>query len=418
MKDLGSKKALELAENVSVQVFNLWCTLTWNTGSIFWAVDLIERNHTVVVKTSSFSRYQSLLQHKHVVLDQLCGTRGILDIVWSGTESEQNIIVFKDQGKTLEDIFKSTGQKLSMSTISLLAEKLVHMYTETWPNILWKNSSDNMPSRYPLSQLYVCQSHPKECPCPPCFLWPPIQRHSFFLTSASHSYTETHRLTLMFHPVQANFPIQLLLLWPSLWSTLTQEINSAVGMILSHSHICWSTWHVDPSLGLISKLWQTVLYCDARMRSCQLISAKVCPCHFQLFFFIHTGSPLCKSPTMLISCPFFMTFVLTLLSLPPFSLRILSFPSCPTGWTTPHWRLLYLKRLLGSVGTIQQSSRHPLQSRCMSITSVCKVKYCSHSHLDMDAQLQIADKAFFTLSSQLVKWTASGARPKQDVYQS
>ena len=138
-------------------------------------------------------------------------------------------------------------------------------------------------------------------------------------------------------------------------------------MILSHSHICWSTWHADPSLGLISKLQQTVLYCDARMRSCQLISAKVFPRHFQLFCFICAGSPLHKSLTMLISCPFFVTFVLTLLSLPPFSLQISSFPSHPTGWMTPRWRLLDLKRLLRSVGVIQQSSQCPLQSRCMSI---------------------------------------------------
>ena len=97
MEDLGSKKALELVENVSVQVFNLWCTLTQNTGSIFWAVDLIERNHTVLVKTSSFLRYQSLSQRERAVLDQLCGTQGIPDIVWSRTESEQDIILLSSR---------------------------------------------------------------------------------------------------------------------------------------------------------------------------------------------------------------------------------------------------------------------------------------------------------------------------------
>ena len=36
-----------------------------------------------------------------------------------------------------------------------------------------------------------------------------------------------------------------------------------------------------------------------------------------------------------------------------------------------------------------------------TLASVCEVKYRSHSHLDLDARLQIVDKAFFTLSSQL-----------------
>ena len=39
-----------------------------------------------------------------------------------------------------------------------------------------------------------------------------------------------------------------------------------------------------------------------------------------------------------------------------------------------------------------------------TLASVCEVKYRSHSHLDLDARLQIADKAVFTLSSQLDRW--------------
>ncbi|KIK23196.1 hypothetical protein PISMIDRAFT_101026 [Pisolithus microcarpus 441] len=92
---------------------------------MFRAADFILPSHTVLVKTAGSSTQHSPLPHECTVLDQLHGIPGIPQVVWTGIESELDVIIFEDPGKMLEDIFKSAGRRLSLDTVALLAEQLI-----------------------------------------------------------------------------------------------------------------------------------------------------------------------------------------------------------------------------------------------------------------------------------------------------
>ena len=100
------------------------------------------------MKARGLSGYDGPLQHKCAVLDQLHGIQGISNILWLENESEQDIIVFEDLGPTLEDVFKSTRQKLPVNTVALLAEQLVSKLI-AWRSYILKKSPDHVPSIYP-----------------------------------------------------------------------------------------------------------------------------------------------------------------------------------------------------------------------------------------------------------------------------
>ncbi|KIJ15696.1 hypothetical protein PAXINDRAFT_11296 [Paxillus involutus ATCC 200175] len=76
--------------------------------SMFQAANLVDLNHTVLVKIGQ-SKHHSLLEREQAILDQLRGLPGIPGIIWSGTEFEQDVMIFEDLGPTLDDVFKSTG---------------------------------------------------------------------------------------------------------------------------------------------------------------------------------------------------------------------------------------------------------------------------------------------------------------------
>jgi hypothetical protein len=59
------------------------------------------------------------------VLDRLRGLRGIPTVIWTGTESLREVIVFDHPGPTLYDVFKSSGTCISLNTVTLVAEQLV-----------------------------------------------------------------------------------------------------------------------------------------------------------------------------------------------------------------------------------------------------------------------------------------------------
>lgn len=96
-----------------------------NAGSLFRAVDLVESGHTVFVKMSTLENPCRSLAQEEAILNELHGIQGVPDITWSGTESEQPIIMFEDLGSTLEDVFNAMGRRLCERTVSLLAEQLV-----------------------------------------------------------------------------------------------------------------------------------------------------------------------------------------------------------------------------------------------------------------------------------------------------
>ncbi|KAF8836289.1 kinase-like protein [Paxillus ammoniavirescens] len=89
--------------------------------SMFRAANLVDTGHTILVKIAQ-SKHCGLLERELAILDQLRGLPGIPGIIWSGTEFEQDIMIFKDLGPTLDNVFKSTGR---MNTIVFLAEHLI-----------------------------------------------------------------------------------------------------------------------------------------------------------------------------------------------------------------------------------------------------------------------------------------------------
>ncbi|KAI6018548.1 hypothetical protein PISMIDRAFT_96899 [Pisolithus microcarpus 441] len=93
--------------------------------NMFRAANLIQPSHTVLVKTASSSSQCSLLPHECAVLDQLHWIPGIPQVVWTGIESELDVIILEDPGKILEDVFKSARRRLSMDTVVLSAEQLI-----------------------------------------------------------------------------------------------------------------------------------------------------------------------------------------------------------------------------------------------------------------------------------------------------
>ncbi|KIJ05407.1 hypothetical protein PAXINDRAFT_21328 [Paxillus involutus ATCC 200175] len=92
--------------------------------SMFRAANLVDIGHTVLVKIGQ-SKHRGLLERERAILDQLRGLPGIPGVIWSGTEFEQDVMIFEDLGPTLDDVFKSTGRRLSMNTIVFLAEHLI-----------------------------------------------------------------------------------------------------------------------------------------------------------------------------------------------------------------------------------------------------------------------------------------------------
>jgi hypothetical protein len=91
---------------------------------MFRVANLVDTGHTVLVKIGQ-SKHCGLLEGELAILDQLHGLPGIPGVIWSGTEFEQDVMIFEDLGPTLDNVFKSTGRRLSMNTIVFLAEHLV-----------------------------------------------------------------------------------------------------------------------------------------------------------------------------------------------------------------------------------------------------------------------------------------------------
>lgn len=95
------------------------------TDSVFRAVDLIDKDHTVLVKTRIHTNHHNSLENEYRVLQSLRGLQGIPDVLWSGMEYEHHVLVFEDLGPTLDDVLKSNGRTLPTNTIAVLAEQLV-----------------------------------------------------------------------------------------------------------------------------------------------------------------------------------------------------------------------------------------------------------------------------------------------------
>ncbi|KIJ13574.1 hypothetical protein PAXINDRAFT_13538 [Paxillus involutus ATCC 200175] len=76
--------------------------------SMFRAANLVDIGHTVLIEIGQ-SKHRGLLEREQAILDQLRGLPGIPGVIWSGTEFEQDVMIFEDLGPTLDDVFKSTG---------------------------------------------------------------------------------------------------------------------------------------------------------------------------------------------------------------------------------------------------------------------------------------------------------------------
>lgn len=92
---------------------------------MYRAVNLIDKDHSVLVKTSTPLNRRDPLANERAVLRTLLGLQSIPTVIWSGTEYEHNVLVFEDLGPTLYDVFKSGGRRMPTNTIAILAEQLV-----------------------------------------------------------------------------------------------------------------------------------------------------------------------------------------------------------------------------------------------------------------------------------------------------
>jgi hypothetical protein len=82
------------------------------------------------VKTSTYDRGCSPLQCEYRILNELQGAPGIPDVIWQGTKSQLDVVMFKNLGPTLSDVFQAAGKKLPVSAVALLAEQLASSITQ------------------------------------------------------------------------------------------------------------------------------------------------------------------------------------------------------------------------------------------------------------------------------------------------
>ncbi|KAF8834222.1 kinase-like protein [Paxillus ammoniavirescens] len=118
--------------------------------SMFQAANLVDTGHTILVKIGQ-SKHRSLLECELAILDQLHGLPGIPGIIWSGMEFEQDGMIFEDLGSTLDNVFKSTGRRLSMNTIVFLAE---HLNILVGPVLPGQQTNELCLFDFSLTQLY------------------------------------------------------------------------------------------------------------------------------------------------------------------------------------------------------------------------------------------------------------------------
>ncbi len=68
---------------------------------------------------------RSQLLSEAAVYKLLQGVPGIPRLVWVGTEAGRNIMVMELLGSSLESLMQSSGKRLALSTVLILAEQMV-----------------------------------------------------------------------------------------------------------------------------------------------------------------------------------------------------------------------------------------------------------------------------------------------------
>lgn len=62
---------------------------------------------------------------------------GIPNVKWFGVEGDYNVLVMDLLGPSLEDLFSFCNRKLSLKTVLMLADQLVHYITECKHNLYY-----------------------------------------------------------------------------------------------------------------------------------------------------------------------------------------------------------------------------------------------------------------------------------------
>mmetsp|Transcript_138004 Transcript_138004/g.311144 ORF Transcript_138004/g.311144 Transcript_138004/m.311144 type:complete len:374 (+) Transcript_138004:58-1179(+) len=94
-------------------------------GEIYLAVN-VQTGEEVACKLESVkSQHPQLIQEARL-LKLLQGAPGIVNIYHVGTEGEYNVLVMDLCGPSLEDLFNICSRKLSLSSVLLLAEQMLH----------------------------------------------------------------------------------------------------------------------------------------------------------------------------------------------------------------------------------------------------------------------------------------------------
>jgi casein kinase I family protein HRR25 len=83
----------------------------------------------VVIKLEPQKARQHFLEHEYHVYQKLSGVTGILQVRWFGTEGGFNALVLDCLGPSLEDLFERCHFKFTLSTVLLLADQLVCIFS-------------------------------------------------------------------------------------------------------------------------------------------------------------------------------------------------------------------------------------------------------------------------------------------------
>jgi casein kinase I family protein HRR25 len=83
----------------------------------------------VVIKLEPQKAKQHFLEHEYHVYQKISGVTGIPHARWFGTEGGFNAMVLDCLGPSLEDLFERCHSKFTLSTVLLLADQLVCMFS-------------------------------------------------------------------------------------------------------------------------------------------------------------------------------------------------------------------------------------------------------------------------------------------------
>eukprot|EP00252_Welwitschia_mirabilis_P020872 TRINITY_DN5212_c0_g1_i1.p1 TRINITY_DN5212_c0_g1~~TRINITY_DN5212_c0_g1_i1.p1 ORF type:complete len:312 (+),score=46.69 TRINITY_DN5212_c0_g1_i1:465-1400(+) len=94
-------------------------------GQIYLGVN-IRTNEEVAIKLENAKTKHPQLLYEYKLCKLLQGGSGVPTIKWFGNEGDYNIMVLEFLGPSLEDLFNYCNRKLSLKTVLMLADQMLH----------------------------------------------------------------------------------------------------------------------------------------------------------------------------------------------------------------------------------------------------------------------------------------------------